>query len=112
MAQRGSQRAAVRASADVARPPRPERNSPANDSLRATQHTPPVHRLGRPDPMASNFLTLADFLAELDVPKSTFFRWKALGEAPRTYKLPNGQLRIRRTDFDAWLSSREEPQAA
>ena len=62
--------------------------------------------------MASNFLTLTDFLAELDVPKSTFFRWKALGQAPRTYKLPNGQLRIRRTDFDAWLSSREEPQAA
>lgn len=59
-----------------------------------------------------DFLTLAEFLAELDVPKSTFFRWKALGEAPRTYKLPNGQLRIRRIDFDAWLSSREEPRAA
>ncbi|WP_432980440.1 helix-turn-helix transcriptional regulator [Dactylosporangium sp. CA-233914] len=58
------------------------------------------------------FLTLAEFLAELDVPKSTFFRWKALGLAPRTYKLPNGQLRIRRSDFDAWLASREEEQAA
>jgi predicted DNA-binding transcriptional regulator AlpA len=52
------------------------------------------------------------FLVELDVSKSTFFRWKALGQAPKTYKLPNGHLRIRRTDFDAWLSSREEPQAA
>jgi predicted DNA-binding transcriptional regulator AlpA len=59
-----------------------------------------------------DFLTLAEFLTELAVPKSTFFRWKSLGEAPRTYKLPNGQLRIRRTDFDAWLASREEPQAA
>jgi predicted DNA-binding transcriptional regulator AlpA len=62
--------------------------------------------------MARNFLTLAEFLAEMDVPKSSFFRWKALGQAPRTYKLPNGQLRIRRTDLDAWLSTREEPQAA
>lgn len=62
--------------------------------------------------MARNFLTLAEFLAEMDVPKSSFFRWKALGQAPRTVKLPNGQLRIRRTDFDAWLSAREEPQAA
>jgi hypothetical protein len=62
--------------------------------------------------MARTFLTLAEFLEELDVPKSTFFRWKALGAAPRTYKLPNGQLRIRRTDYDAWLSIREEPQAA
>jgi predicted DNA-binding transcriptional regulator AlpA len=51
------------------------------------------------------YLTLAEFLEELDVPKSTFFRWKALGQAPRTYKLPNGQLRIRRTDFDAWMAS-------
>lgn len=59
-----------------------------------------------------DYLTLAEFLDELDVPKSTFFRWKALGQAPRTYKLPNGQLRIRRTDFDAWMASREEPQAA
>jgi predicted DNA-binding transcriptional regulator AlpA len=59
-----------------------------------------------------DYLTLADFLADLDVPKSTFFRWKATGQAPRTYKLPNGQLRIRRTDFESWLSSREEPQAA
>ncbi|WP_442788572.1 helix-turn-helix transcriptional regulator [Dactylosporangium sp. NBC_01737] len=57
-------------------------------------------------------MTLAEFLAELDVPKSTFFRWKAIGEAPRTYKLPNGQLRIRRADFNAWIASREEPQAA
>jgi predicted DNA-binding transcriptional regulator AlpA len=62
--------------------------------------------------MPRNFLTLAEFLAEMDVPKSSFFRWKALGQAPRTYKLPNGQLRIRRTDFDAWLSSREERAAA
>ncbi|GAA1762337.1 helix-turn-helix domain-containing protein [Luedemannella helvata] len=59
-----------------------------------------------------DYLTLAEFLTELDVPKSTFFRWKALGQAPRNYKLPNGQLRIRRTDFEAWMASREEPQAA
>jgi predicted DNA-binding transcriptional regulator AlpA len=62
--------------------------------------------------MARTFLTLPEFLTELDVPKSTFFRWKALGQAPRTYKLPNGQLRIRRTDYEAWLTTREEPQAA
>lgn len=58
------------------------------------------------------FLTLAEFLDALDVPKSTFFRWKATGQAPRTYKLPNGQLRISRRDFDAWIEAREEPQAA
>jgi len=53
-------------------------------------------------------LKLAEVLAELDVPKSTFFRWKALGIAPITIKYPNGSLRIRRADLDAWLKNREE----
>jgi predicted DNA-binding transcriptional regulator AlpA len=61
-------------------------------------------------PMARNFLTLAEFLDELEIPKSTFFRWRALGETPKIYKLPNGQLRIRRTDYETWLESRKEPQ--
>jgi predicted DNA-binding transcriptional regulator AlpA len=60
--------------------------------------------------MARTFLTVPEFLAELDVPKSTFFRWKSLGQAPETYKLPNGQLRIRRADYETWLASRKEPQ--
>lgn len=59
-----------------------------------------------------SFLTLDEFLTELDIPRSTFFRWKALGNAPRTYKMPNRQIRIRRTDFESWLSDREEAQAA
>lgn len=62
--------------------------------------------------MARTFLTLDEFLEEMDVPRSTFFRWKALGLAPKTYKLPNRSIRIRRTDYEAWLSSREEPKAA
>lgn len=59
-----------------------------------------------------DYLTLAEFLAELNVPKSTFFRWKATGVAPRCIKLPNGSLRIRRRDLDAWLAEREEKPAA
>ena len=62
--------------------------------------------------MARTFLTVSELLADLDIPKSTFFRWKALGQAPRTYKLPNGQIRIRRADYETWLASREEPQPA
>jgi len=59
-----------------------------------------------------NFLTLDEFLEEMDVARSTFFRWKALGHAPRHYKMPNRQIRIRCTDFEIWLSSCEELQAA
>jgi predicted DNA-binding transcriptional regulator AlpA len=60
----------------------------------------------------TEYLTIAEVLAELAIPKSTFYRWKALGQAPRTIKLPNGSLRIRRSDLDVWLNAREEPIAA
>ena len=64
-------------------------------------------RATKPDPVA-----YTEVLAELEIPKSTFFRWKATGQAPRTIKLPNGSLRIRRRDLDAWLAEREEPRPA
>ncbi|MEU4239510.1 excisionase [Actinoplanes sp. NPDC026619] len=60
----------------------------------------------------SNFLTLDEFLDEMSVPRSTFFRWKALGQAPEHYKMPNRQIRIRRAAFESWLSARKEPQTA
>ena len=59
-----------------------------------------------------NLLTLAEVLDELRVPRSTFFRWKATGRAPRTIKYPNGSLYVRRRDLDAWLAAHEEATAA
>jgi predicted DNA-binding transcriptional regulator AlpA len=53
-------------------------------------------------------LTLAEVLEELDVPKSTFFRWRAIGKAPKAIKYPNGSLHVRRRDLDAWLEAHEE----
>lgn len=52
-------------------------------------------------------MTIADLCAELGVSRSTFYDWRAKRRAPRCLKLPNGDLRIRRTDFEAWLSSLE-----
>jgi predicted DNA-binding transcriptional regulator AlpA len=66
----------------------------------------------RPAISRADLLTLAEVLAELDVPKSTFFRWKAIGKAPQTIKYPNGSLRVRRRDLDAWLAAHEEEAAA
>ncbi|MEV0012272.1 helix-turn-helix domain-containing protein [Streptomyces sp. NPDC047973] len=47
-------------------------------------------------------LKLADVLAELDMSRAAFYRMRARGKAPKLIKLPNGQLRVRRADLDAW----------
>lgn len=56
-------------------------------------------------------LTIADVCDELGIARSTFYDWRAKHRSPRCIKLPNGQLRVRRTDFDNWLSSREDRAA-
>jgi predicted DNA-binding transcriptional regulator AlpA len=53
-------------------------------------------------------LTIAELCAELDVSRSTFYEWRVKGRAPRCIRLPNGELRIRRTELERWLDSCEE----
>lgn len=53
-------------------------------------------------------LTIPEVIAELKVTRSTFYAWRQTGKAPRCFKLPNGQIRVRRTDLDEWLDSLEE----
>jgi len=70
-----------------------------------------VTRPPAPRPGFRAHLTIADLCAELDIARSTFYDWRAKGRAPRCIKLPNGELRIRRADFDAWLNSCTERAA-
>ena len=53
-------------------------------------------------------LTIAQLCNELGISRSTFYEWRAKGRAPRCIKLPNGQIRIRRAEFERWLESLEE----
>jgi excisionase family DNA binding protein len=53
-------------------------------------------------------LTIAQLCNELGLSRSTFYEWRAKGRAPRCIKLPNGEIRIRRTEFERWLDSLEE----
>lgn len=54
------------------------------------------------------FLTLKTVCAELGISRSTFYDWRKKGVAPRCIRIPNGDLLIRRADFDRWIESREE----
>ena len=53
-------------------------------------------------------LTIAEVCADLGISRRTFYEWRAKGRAPRCTTLPNGSLRIRRSQYQRWLASREE----
>ena len=53
-------------------------------------------------------LTIADVCADLGVSRSTFYEWRAKGRAPRCIKLPNGDIRINRAEYERWLTTLEE----
>ncbi|WP_037321490.1 helix-turn-helix transcriptional regulator [Amycolatopsis orientalis] len=61
----------------------------------------------------AEWLTIAEVLDELGggLARSTFNDWRAKKVAPRCIKLPNNQIRIRRSDFESWLESRTEEAA-
>jgi excisionase family DNA binding protein len=53
-------------------------------------------------------LTIAEVCADLGISRRTFYEWRAKGRAPRCITLPNRTLRIRRSEYQRWLASREE----
>ena len=53
-------------------------------------------------------LTIAEVIAEIRVPRATFYRWRQLHKGPRSIKLPNGDVRIRRSELERWLASLED----
>ncbi|MEV5556307.1 helix-turn-helix domain-containing protein [Nonomuraea wenchangensis] len=54
-------------------------------------------------------LTVTQVLKELGgVSRRTFYRWRQLGKAPVCIQLPNLELRVWRSDLNAWIESRRE----
>ncbi|MEU1569735.1 helix-turn-helix domain-containing protein [Streptomyces collinus] len=52
-------------------------------------------------------LKLPEVLEEIEMSRAAFYRMRARGNAPKLIKLPNGQLRCRRSDLDAWWAEHE-----
>jgi predicted DNA-binding transcriptional regulator AlpA len=54
-------------------------------------------------------MTVDQMLVELGgVSRRTFYRWREIGHAPAGLKLPNGEIRVWRSEFAAWLESLRE----
>lgn len=52
-------------------------------------------------------LTVDEICEDLGISRRTFYEWRAHGTGPKCIKLPNGQLRVRRADYERWLETRE-----
>lgn len=57
----------------------------------------------------SRWLSVRDIAADLSVSVHTAYKWSARGEPwfPRTIRLRNGVLRVRRDWYEHWLSRLE-----
>ncbi|MFF4198261.1 helix-turn-helix transcriptional regulator [Nonomuraea sp. NPDC001831] len=89
------------AASRLARPPRAPNLFPITHTRKERAAMATVTRLPA-------MLTVPEICAELQISRSTFYDWRQKGRAPRCIKLPNGDLRIRRTDLDTWLNARED----
>ena len=58
---------------------------------------------------ARRYMTVKEICDELGVARSTLYDWRAAHKGPPCLKLPNGDLRVKRTDFERWLESLEGP---
>lgn len=67
-----------------------------------------THALADSRDRTGDKLTIADICADLDISRRTFYEWRAKGRAPKCIRLPNGDLRVRRTEYQRWLDAREE----
>lgn len=57
-------------------------------------------------------MTVMEVLAELrGVSRRTFYRWREIGTAPECIRLPNGELRIWRSELRRWLEACRERAA-
>ena len=58
--------------------------------------------------LTDELLSVAEICAELKISRRTFYRWRELRIGPGAIKLPNGEIRVPRSLFAAWLAKLQE----
>ena len=102
------------AAAACGRRPRPVAGcARRGQTTRGTRHLLASWEGGLMANQRDELLTVSQVLAVLgDVSRRTFYRWRETGKAPEAIRLPNGELRIWRSDLNAWLDRLREDRAA
>jgi excisionase family DNA binding protein len=59
-------------------------------------------------PKVRGWMSVEEFCGELGISRDTFYDWRKKGRAPRCAKLPNGSLRIRRSEYEKFMSALED----
>ena len=58
--------------------------------------------------LTDELLSVAQICTELKISRRTFYRWRELRIGPEAIKLPNGEIRVPRSVFAAWLARLQE----
>ncbi|MGH8901391.1 MAG: helix-turn-helix transcriptional regulator [Egibacteraceae bacterium] len=58
------------------------------------------------------YLTVKQLAELLQVPVSTIYRWRHLGEGPRGIRISGRHVRYRRSEVETFLSERMDPRPA
>ena len=73
---------------------------------------PPVEMPGPLTPGADPLLTVYAICEELGISEDTWAKWRKDGRGPQMNRLPNRQLRCRRSTLNSWLDTLLEPGEA
>lgn len=53
------------------------------------------------------WLTVPEIMAALRIQRRTWQHWRTRNRTPKMLRLPNGEFRIHRNDYQAWLAELE-----
>ncbi len=54
--------------------------------------------------MPNIYLSIKELCSQLQISRSTLDQWRTRGEAPKSFRLPNGTIRFRQSDVEQWLN--------